>query len=216
MKAIKIKNNFQLVKEVPKEWANEELYTVLKTPIRPNQKHCLLSDAIVDETKQTITFFPIDLTELEYQNVLKKEGLFLLEELKNLVCTLELGAKRIAIGKTGSRDYIESQERIYVRKYKVSKGELKDYNHLLEDEANEVGVEFNAYKAMIIEKYEFGFDTFQSFLAMIERARSKTIFFIENNKNYKAKELIELMKSINSETSITEIMTIMTIILNYK
>ncbi len=216
MKAIKIANEFQIVKEVPREWLKYPIYSVIKKPIRADQKHCLLKDVIVNEDKKTITFTIIELTPVEYDAKLKKEGALLIEDMKSLVSSLEIGAKRIAIGKTGTREYIDTQERIYTRKYKIAKGELLDYNNFIENEATEIGASFEDYKALIIQKYEQGLGVYEGFLSMIERTRSKFLFFVETNKNHKAKELIELMKSIKTNTSVEEIQTIMNVILNYK
>lgn len=214
MKAIITNNNIQVLSEVPSFWKNKTIYNFLKPPIKPGQKYGKLSDSLIDEETKTITLPVIEMTNEEYDDILAKEGKLLLEELKYLVFDLEEGAKKIAIGKDGSKEYIEAQVRIYEKKYKIAKGDLPDYSHLIESEAAEAGVSFDNYKTLIIQKYEAGAALYNSFTIMVDRSRIKVLKLIEVKKNYKAKMILKLMKSIKIDTSITEIQTTMSNILN--
>lgn len=214
MKAIIINNKIQVLSEVPSFWKAKEIYNLVKHPLRVNQKYGEISESVIDEASLTITVPVIDMTTEEYDSLKEKESQELLSELKYVVSDLEEGAKKISIGKDGSKEYIEAQVRIYEKKYKIAKGELPDYGGLIESEAADTGVSFVDYKALIIQKYEQGSDLFNSFSIMIDRSRIKVLVLIENKKNHKARMLLDLMKSIKIDTPITEIQATMNNILN--
>jgi hypothetical protein len=214
MKAIIIKGVIQIVSEVPVFWKDKQIYEVVKHELRPDQKYGEVSDAVINEETRTITIPVLEMATEEYDAVLEKEGKELLEELKVVVSDLEEGAKKISIAKEGSKEYIEAQVRIYEKKYLIAKGELPDYLGLIESEALEVGVSFADYKALIINKYELGAGLFNSFSIMIDRSRIKTLVFVENKKNHKARMLLDLMKSIKTTTPVNEIQLTMSKIIN--
>lgn len=214
MKAVIINNQIQFIETLPKVWEEKEVYQVVKPPIRPDQKYGEVSNTHINQETKTITIPVIDLTSKEYNEKLVVEGGKLLEELKYLVYDLEEGAKKISIGKDGSKEYIEAQERIYHKKYLIAKGSLPDFNDLLETEAQEQGYTYEEYKDLIISKWEEGNTLFSSFSMMIDRARIKVIDFVEAKKNHKAKVIIDFMKQIKIDTPITEIQVIMNNILN--
>ncbi len=216
MKVILLKNRLQILKIIPEIWKDLPNFNLIKKDIRPNQKYGKVNLSCIDNIKKTVTVPIIDLSDEEYQAKLQNEAFEIIESLKDIIATLEVGAKKIAINKDGSRAYIETQERIYERKYKMAKGELLDVNDLLKDEAVEFGYSWDDYKLLIISKYEAGRGAFDLFMSMIERSRSKVLFFLETNKNYKAIEVLELMKSIKTTTPISEILETMNLILKYK
>lgn len=216
MKIVKLKNHYQLVKEVPKEWQKLPVYNVIMPTLGVHQKYCEIKDAEINEETNTIILSVVDLTAEQITARNKKEQFIISEQLKEVVATLHLGAKRIAIGKDGTKNYIESQERLYFRKYQIAKGELSDFNNLLQNEAIEFGMTYEAYKSLIIQKYDEGLAAFNMFLSMIERARSKVVYFLDNRQIHKAKEVLILMKSITTETSLEDIQGIMQTIVNYK
>lgn len=214
MKAIIIDNAIQVLSEVPFFWKNKKIYNLVKQPLKPNQKYGELSDSIINEESKTITIPVLEMTTEEYDAILVNEGEILLNELKDVVFDLEEGAKKIAIGKDGSKSYIEAQVRIYEKKYKIAKGELPDYSGLIESEAFETGISFADYKQLIIDKYESGEALYNSFTIMIDRSRIKVLNLIESKKNHKARVLLDLMKSIKIDTPIAEIQVTMNTILN--
>lgn len=214
MKAVIIKNKIQVLSEVPSFWKGKTIYSLVKHPLRVNQKYGELSDSAIDHDLLTITIPVIEMTTEEYDSLIEKESQKLLSELKYVVSDLEEGAKKISIGKDGNKEYIEAQVRIYEKKYKIAKGELPDYGGLIESEAADTGVSFTDYKALIIQKYEQGFDLFNSFSIMIDRSRIKVLVLIENKKNHKAKMLLDLMKSVKIDTPVNQIQATMNNILN--
>lgn len=215
MKAVKINNNYQVVKEVPREWLDKEVYDVFIKEIGENQKQAPVNEWVVNEDLKTIEIPVLDLTEKEIDK--KNNGIskVITDELNSLIASLEVGAKKISIGKEGTREYIETQERIYFRKYQIAKGFVDDYNNLIADEAKEFGYTVTEYKDLIIYKYELGLNMFNAFLSMIERARSKALFLIESKNYKKAREIIALMGEVKTETPVEEIQKIMSEILNY-
>ena len=216
MKAIKLRSKYQLLEVIPKCWQHLPCYEVVKAALRSNEKYDALENAIIDENEMTLTYSVLELSDEEYGLKLESEDNLLLEELKKVVVSLEKGAKIKAIGKKGSENYIACQERLYKRKYEIAKGEIEDFSGLLKNEAQDYALTLEQYKALIIQKYEDGSEVFESFLSMIERARIKAIYFIEQKQNHKTKEIIELMNSVSKEMSFLKIQEIMNLILNFK
>lgn len=145
----------------------------------------------------------------------KQEKVFnFIDLLKEAVARLEYGAKRKAIGKDGTQEYIETQERIYFRKYQIATNVIPDFGGLIEKEATDFGFSLEDYKALIIQKYEAGKALFDMLTAMIEYARSKALLFVETDNLPKAKQVLQYMNDVEVSNTIEELTEILETIKN--
>jgi hypothetical protein len=134
-------------------------------------------------------------------------------KLQEEVANLMIGAKKIAIGKDGSREYIDSQEKLYLHKYRIAIGELEDVNGMIQREGENHGYTWQAYKELIINRYKAGEKAYFEFISMIEIARGIVIDYMEGYNYSKAEYVLELMKSVETTTPIVEIQNTMNLIL---
>lgn len=105
-----------------------------------------------------------------------------MEKLQSVAADLRIRAKAAAIDKKGEQAYIFSQVELYELKYRVASGAIQDpyMISLLENESVEFGVTFEAFCELIMYMYETARATYEKFLLMIERCRTKIQTLIEN------------------------------------
>ena len=185
-------------------------YPILKQYQRylPLKKDCFLADLEVWLVRVQ------DFTPEEIAQIITRQNIAFMELLKTAVARLEYGAKRKAIGKEGSQQYIETQERIYLRKYQIATNTIPDTGGLIEAEAADFGFSLEAYKKLIIKKYEGGKALFDMLTAMIEYARSKALLFVETNNLPKANEVLHYMDEVAVSNTLEELTEVLTAIKN--
>lgn len=95
-------------------------------------------------------------------------------------------------------DYIKEQSEQYRDKYHVAKGIVVNpvVSQMIADESKDFGITEEEMKAMIVQRFEAGENAYLQFTAMIERARTKALTFVENNDLPKAEIVISIMENV--------------------
>lgn len=154
------------------------------------------------------------LENLTPQEIQERENLIDANRLPNLyaqVKELKIGALAIAIGKPelNNEDEILAMREIYERKYKIATNQIADTYNLLENEATEIGVDFETYKAIIRGLYAQGESTYDAFLAMIDRARMKALTAYDLGNKQKFDNILQIMNDVQRSVTPQEALTLM-------
>lgn len=113
----------------------------------------------------------------------------------------ELKAKAFVIDKNGSKDYIESQERHYVLKYKVAKGLIINAKiiALHEIEAADLGITLEQLHYVIVWKYETAEAEFMDITACNETCRTRIQTHLEQGQSQKAEDCMTIYQNLICE-----------------
>jgi len=123
-----------------------------------------------------------------------------MKKLQDIVVDLMSRAEKAAIDKTGTSDYIKVQVDLYKNKYLVALGEISNpvIEAYITNEAQEFGVDYEAFCELIIWMYETSLGLFQNFQYMIERCRTKIQTLIENMSWSQADDAFALVSTLNN------------------
>lgn len=128
-------------------------------------------------TPERVPFFEDEEHEMKAREFMLK--------LQYTASELRIKAKAAAIGKTGTDEYIISQQEFYEIKYQqcISTNNSQEIEDLLQNEADEYGITLEQFKALVISRYNEAKEKYNLFMRMIERCRTKIQTLIEN-KNW--------------------------------
>ena len=124
----------------------------------------------------------------------------LMQKLQDVATDLRMRAKRAAIDKTGDDNYIQSQEELYRIKKEVAEGSIVNeaMTLLMHNEADEFGLTYEEFCALIISKFNAAENLYKIFLYMIERCRTKIQTLIEGSLFDQAEAAFALVDTLNN------------------
>ncbi len=131
-----------------------------------------------------------------------------MDSLQSTASELRMRAKAAAIDKIGNSQYIVSQQELYELKYKFASGAINNAYMitLLENEAAEFGVDYEAFCELIMYMYETAKAKYEVFLLMIERCRTKIQTLIETRSWAAVDSAFALVAMLQSQEQAQEIM----------
>lgn len=133
----------------------------------------------------------------------------LMQKMQDVATDLRMRAKRAAIEKTGSDDYIKSQEELYRIKKEVAEGTIVDEGMtlLMRNEAAEYGLTYEMFCELILTKFYLAEALYKRFLYMIERCRTKIQTLIESHLFSQAETAFAMVDTLNSADQAESLMS---------
>lgn len=139
-----------------------------------------------------------EIATLEQISIIKTP--ILMQKLQDVATDLRMRAKRAAIDKSGSDDYVKSQEELYRIKKEVAEGTIVDpaMTLLMRNEAAEYGLTYEMFCELILTKFYLAEAMYKKFLYMIERCRTKIQTLIESQLFSEAEAAFAMVDTLNS------------------
>lgn len=182
--------------------------TIQEVSEMPNFE-CIEITPEIEASLQTM-YIPllVDGVVVESANISELKAMDLTNRINKAFTLLRQRALASSIGKSISFgfEYIKEQSEQYTYKYDVAIGNVEDsfVNSMIDNEANDFGINPEQMRQLIIDRYLQGKGVFMAYTSMIERARTKALTMIEISDFEKAEQITLMMENVPTEMTLED------------